>query len=447
MKSTALLTTSIPGFPKRSGKVRDIYELPEGLLIVATDRISAYDVVMPNGIPDKGRVLTQISAFWFALIEDLTPNHLISGSMKDLPEEIRSDELDGRFMLCRKATVVPIECVVRGYLAGSGWREYKQSGTVCGIKLPDKLKQCDKLPEPIFTPATKAASGHDENVDFRTAAGLVGEDVISELRRRSIAVYERSHFYVQPDSDEFVEYLLGDHAHECPTSAAAAAAALAPPRSSSEPRRSGGQPKPRETPRGRIEHSRSRPHPPLPLAEFVDRSRRSDGRRDQLSRHERTRVLRMLRDEGGRLADDDTRALRRVRAQKVSPPLHLDANPASPDDSDDAPTRALIVGLARVAQRANSRPRKPAPLPPPIRMPTPIPSLTPPPAVVADGDNGAFSVAGAIPGANLDLALHALDPREEEAMATIEICEDVAMAPANEQLAPPHPSKFQWNRD
>ena len=192
MKSTALLTTSIPGFPKRSGKVRDIYELPEGLLIVATDRISAYDVVMPNGIPDKGRVLTQISAFWFALIEDLTPNHLISGSMKDLPEEIRSDELDGRFMLCRKATVVPIECVVRGYLAGSGWREYKQSGTVCGIKLPDKLKQCDKLPEPIFTPATKAASGHDENVDFRTAAGLVGEDVISELRRRSIAVYERA---------------------------------------------------------------------------------------------------------------------------------------------------------------------------------------------------------------------------------------------------------------
>ena len=192
MKSTALLTTSIPGFPKRSGKVRDIYELPEGLLIVATDRISAYDVVMPNGIPDKGRVLTQISAFWFALIEDLTPNHLISGSMKDLPEEIRSDELDGRFMLCRKATVVPIECVIRGYLAGSGWREYKQSGTVCGIKLPDKLKQCDKLPEPIFTPATKAASGHDENVDFRTAAGLVGEDVISELRRRSIAVYERA---------------------------------------------------------------------------------------------------------------------------------------------------------------------------------------------------------------------------------------------------------------
>lgn len=195
MKSTALLTTSIGSYPKRSGKVRDIYELPDGLLMVATDRISAYDVVMPNGIPDKGRVLTQISAFWFNLLADLTANHMISGSMKDLPEDIRSEELDGRFMLCRKAEVVPIECVVRGYLAGSGWREYKQSGRVCGVELPAKLKQCSQLPQPIFTPATKAVSGHDENISFQTACEIVGEDVMSELRQRSIAVYERACTY------------------------------------------------------------------------------------------------------------------------------------------------------------------------------------------------------------------------------------------------------------
>jgi len=195
MKSTALLTTSIGSYPKRSGKVRDIYELPGGLLMVATDRISAYDVVMPNGIPDKGRVLTQISDFWFNLLADLTANHVISGSMKDLPEDIRNEELDGRFMLCRKAEVVPIECVVRGYLAGSGWREYKESGRVCGVELPAKLKQCSQLPQPIFTPATKAASGHDENVSFQAACELVGEDVMGELRRRSIAVYERARSY------------------------------------------------------------------------------------------------------------------------------------------------------------------------------------------------------------------------------------------------------------
>ena len=191
MKSTALLTTSIGSFPKRAGKVRDIYELPEHLLIVATDRISAYDVVLPNGIPDKGRILTQISVFWFDLLEDITPNHLVSAAMKDLPEECRSEEIDGRFMLCRKCEVIPIECVVRGYLAGSGWREYKESQTVCGIKLPAKLKQSAQLPEPIFTPATKAEEGHDENISFQQACELVGEDVMSELREKSIALYVR----------------------------------------------------------------------------------------------------------------------------------------------------------------------------------------------------------------------------------------------------------------
>ena len=192
MKSTALLTTSIGNYAKRSGKVRDIYELPDKLLIVATDRISAYDVVMPNGIPDKGRVLTQISDFWFELLADLTPNHLISVDLADLPEDCRSEELDGRFMLCKKCDVVPIECVVRGYLAGSGWREYKADERVCGIELPPGLKQCEELPQPIFTPATKAESGHDENISFEQTCDVIGQDLATELRDRSIAVYNRA---------------------------------------------------------------------------------------------------------------------------------------------------------------------------------------------------------------------------------------------------------------
>ena len=196
MKSTALLTTSIGDYAKRSGKVRDIYELPEQLLIVATDRISAYDVVMPNGIPDKGRVLTQISLFWFDLLKDVTPNHVVSAAMKDLPEDCRSEELDGRFMLCKQAEVVPVECVVRGYLAGSGWREYKESGTVCGVELPAKLKQAGKLPEAIFTPATKAEQGeHDENISFERAAEIVGEETATELRDKSIALYTKARDY------------------------------------------------------------------------------------------------------------------------------------------------------------------------------------------------------------------------------------------------------------
>lgn len=195
MKSTALMTTSLGGYSKRSGKVRDIYELPKGVLIVATDRISAYDVVMPNGIPDKGRVLTQISAFWFEMLADTIDHHLISTSMDDLPEDARGEEIDGRFMLCKKAEVVPIECVVRGYLAGSGWAEYKKSGTVCGIKLPKGLKESDKLPEPIFTPATKAETGHDENIDFEQSCEIAGEDVMTELRDRSLSIYERARQY------------------------------------------------------------------------------------------------------------------------------------------------------------------------------------------------------------------------------------------------------------
>ncbi len=195
MKTTALLTTSTGTYPKRVGKVRDIYELPDHLLIIATDRISAYDVVMPNGIPDKGRVLTQISAFWFHLLKEITPNHLVSADIRDLPEDCRSEELEGRVMLCKRCDVVPIECVVRGYLAGSGWREYKKAGTVCGVELPKGLKQASELPEPIFTPATKAEEGHDENISFERACELVGEETMTTLRDRSIAVYKRGREY------------------------------------------------------------------------------------------------------------------------------------------------------------------------------------------------------------------------------------------------------------
>ena len=190
MKTTALLTTSVGTYPKRSGKVRDVYDLGENLLIVATDRISAFDVVMPNGIPDKGRVLTQISVFWLEMLAEITPHHLISASLTDLPADIQDEELDGRFMICRKAKVVPIECIVRGYLAGSGWKEYQEKGTACGIALPEGLKQCSKLPEPIFTPSTKAEAGHDENISFEQACQLVGAETMTAVRDRSLAVYK-----------------------------------------------------------------------------------------------------------------------------------------------------------------------------------------------------------------------------------------------------------------
>ncbi|MHC4985324.1 MAG: phosphoribosylaminoimidazolesuccinocarboxamide synthase [Planctomycetota bacterium] len=196
MKSIALLTTNVEGFPKRSGKVRDIYELPEGVLLIASDRISAFDVVMPNGIPDKGRVLTQISIFWFTMLQDVCPNHVISTAMKDLPEPFRGEEMDGRFILCKKADVVPIECVIRGYLAGSGWREYQEYGTVCGVELPEKLKEASLLPEPIFTPATKAELGdHDVNITFEKGCDLVGTETMTELRDKALAIYTAARDY------------------------------------------------------------------------------------------------------------------------------------------------------------------------------------------------------------------------------------------------------------
>jgi len=195
VENGCLMAVNATGCPSRSGKVREILDLGEQLLIVTTDRISAYDVVMPNGIPDKGRVLTQITAFWLELLKDLTPNHLLSVALADLPEGCRSEELEGRFMLCRKCRVVPIECIVRGYLAGSGWKEYKQNRTACGIPLPEDLKQCSELPEPIFTPSTKAEKGHDENITFDQTCEIVGRDVATQIRDKSLAVYNRGRAY------------------------------------------------------------------------------------------------------------------------------------------------------------------------------------------------------------------------------------------------------------
>ncbi|HUX00747.1 MAG: phosphoribosylaminoimidazolesuccinocarboxamide synthase [Phycisphaerae bacterium] len=186
--------THLEGLAVRRGKVRDVYDLGDRILIVATDRISAYDVVMPTGIPDKGRLLTQISLWWFEFLADVTPNHLVTADVRKMPEAVRdqAETLEGRSMLCRKADVFPVECVVRGYLAGSGWREYEAHGTVCGTLLPKGLRQCDRLPEPLFTPATKAESGHDENISLERAGEIVGAETAEELRRRSVAVYAKA---------------------------------------------------------------------------------------------------------------------------------------------------------------------------------------------------------------------------------------------------------------
>jgi phosphoribosylaminoimidazole-succinocarboxamide synthase len=188
---TAVLETTLGDLVVRRGKVRDIYDLGSQLVIVSTDRISAFDWVLPRGIPDKGRVLTQISAFWFDLLD--TPNHVLSTDLDDMPVPPETDRsvLEGRTMLVRKCEVVPIECVVRGYLDGSGWKEYRDSGRVCGIPLPDNLRQGDRLDEPIFTPATKEQSGHDVNITFDQVAEIVGGDMAEQLRARSIEIYRQ----------------------------------------------------------------------------------------------------------------------------------------------------------------------------------------------------------------------------------------------------------------
>lgn len=197
MPNTAVRETCLPGLPVRRGKVRDVYDLGDRLLLVSTDRISAFDWVLPTGIPGKGQVLTQIAAFWFNLLAE--PNHLITTNVDEmgLPPTVDRRVLADRSTLCRKTEVVPIECVVRGYLAGSGWKEYQQNGMVCGVKLPAGLTESARLPEPIFTPATKAAAGHDENISFDQMVEIVGRDLAEELRLRSLRVFQRGSEYAR----------------------------------------------------------------------------------------------------------------------------------------------------------------------------------------------------------------------------------------------------------
>ena len=179
------------------GKVRDIYDLQDRLLIVATDRLSAFDVVMPTPIPDKGRVLTQLSLFWFDLLDGIVPNHVISSTDFPAPFNQFVDDLSGRTMVVRKTRPLPIECVARGYLSGSGWKEYCSNGRICGIALPPGLKESDKLPEVIFTPAIKAVSGHDENIPFAQAAEMLGRPLAEKVRNVTLEIYRRAADYAQ----------------------------------------------------------------------------------------------------------------------------------------------------------------------------------------------------------------------------------------------------------
>ncbi len=201
MASNVISTTEFKSLTlKGRGKVRDIYDLGDRLLIVATDRISAFDVVMPNPIPDKGRVLTQLSKFWFDLTKDIISNHVISTEVEDFPKECQpyKEDLMGRSMLVVKTEPLPVECVVRGYLSGSGWQEYQKTGEVCGIKLPKGLLESSRLEEPIFTPATKAEVGlHDENISFEKVEKIVGKDLAHELKALSLAIYQKARDFAE----------------------------------------------------------------------------------------------------------------------------------------------------------------------------------------------------------------------------------------------------------
>jgi phosphoribosylaminoimidazole-succinocarboxamide synthase len=194
LSTAPLLQTNLDGLTlQRRGKVRDVYEIGDDLLIVATDRISAFDYVLGSGIPDKGKVLTQLSDFWFAKVTDLVAHHVLATDVQQFPEAARrhASQLQGRTMLVRKTDPIPIECVARGYLSGSGWKEYQQSGRVCGVELPKGLRESDRLPEPIFTPATKADTGHDVNISEEEAGRLVGADLVARLKQLTLDIYRR----------------------------------------------------------------------------------------------------------------------------------------------------------------------------------------------------------------------------------------------------------------
>jgi phosphoribosylaminoimidazole-succinocarboxamide synthase len=195
-----LLQTDLPGVrPFKQGKVRDVYDLGDRLLVVATDRLSAFDVVLPTGIPGKGIVLTQMSLFWFELLGDTVPHHVVTANVGDYDGELQKhrDQLEGRSMIVQKTEVLPVECVVRGYLAGSGWKDYQATGAVCGIPLPAGLEQSGRLDPPIFTPATKAETGHDENIPFETMETTVGAERAAEARRVSLEIYSRARAYAE----------------------------------------------------------------------------------------------------------------------------------------------------------------------------------------------------------------------------------------------------------
>lgn len=175
-----------------SGKVREIYEVDNNsLMLVVSDRISAFDVILPKVVPDKGKVLNKISEFWFDYTKDFVKNHIISTNTNEFPEEFKGPEFEGRSMLVKKLKMLPIECIVRGYITGSGWKSYKENGTVCGIKLPAGLQESEKLPEPIFTPSTKAAEGHDENISFEETCKLIGEELATKVRDTAIEIYSK----------------------------------------------------------------------------------------------------------------------------------------------------------------------------------------------------------------------------------------------------------------
>jgi phosphoribosylaminoimidazole-succinocarboxamide synthase len=196
--NTAVTALNLGELTKHSsGKVREIFDLGDQLLFVATDRISAFDVILPQGVPDKGKVLTQMSLFWFDFMADLVDNHLLTAELEAFPAELipYSDQLEGRAMMVKKAEVFPVECVVRGYIVGSGWKDYQETGAVCGIELPEHLRLCDKLEEPIFTPATKESSGHDINISFQQMREIVGEGWATVMRDTSIAIYDRARQY------------------------------------------------------------------------------------------------------------------------------------------------------------------------------------------------------------------------------------------------------------